>query len=92
MRVTFTSPQFIRVLARQIPAQENRKGTKTPDHHFAPGDKAVLIELVDFAEYNGDEVTVTAIREDGPNGRAYYIKGRINQHLNWVYEYRLAKI
>ena len=59
-------------------------------HKFTPGDTAKLIGLVEFPEYNGDLVKITAIRQNGPHGKAYYIEGRINAMLNWTYEYRLA--
>lgn len=58
-------------------------------HKYSPGETRTLTGLEDFAEYNGQQVKITAIREDGPNGKAYYIEGRINEIINWVYEYRL---
>lgn len=60
-------------------------------HQFKVGDSCVLVGLEDFPEYNGETVEITAIREDGSRGRAYYIEGRINEVLNWVYEYRLSR-
>jgi len=64
----------------------------TPNgHKFTVGQECVLVGLEDFSEYNGDTVTITAIREDGSRGKAYYIRGRVNEMLNWVYEYRLAR-
>ena len=64
--------------------------TESSGHKFAVGERRTLTGLVDFAKYNGDIVEITAIREDGHYGKAYYIKGRINEMVNWVYEYRLA--
>ena len=58
-------------------------------HKYRPGEIRTLIGLEDFSEYNGEEVEITAIRKDGEYGKAYYVKGRINEVLNWVYEYRL---
>lgn len=58
-------------------------------HKFKAGETRTLTGLVDFPEYNGQTVTITAIRADGPNGKAYYIDGAINAMVNWVYEYRL---
>lgn len=59
-------------------------------HKYQPGDMPVLTGLVSFPEYNGQQVKITSIREDGPEGKAYYIKGKINEVMNWVYEYRLT--
>lgn len=58
-------------------------------HKFKPGQRARLVGLVDFPEFNGDEVTISDIREDGPKGKAYYVQGRCTETINWVYEYRL---
>lgn len=55
-------------------------------HKFKPGEIRTLTGLRDFPEHNGKQVKITAIREDGTNGKAYYIEGNIP--LNWVYEYR----
>lgn len=63
----------------------------TPEHLFHPGDEAILAGLEDYPQYNGDTVTIEAVRQGGVFGRCYYVKGRINQDLNWVYEYRLEK-
>lgn len=63
----------------------------TPEHLFRPGDTATLIGLETFPQYNGDTVTIEAVRRSGVFGRCYYVKGRINLDLNWVYEYRLEK-
>lgn len=61
-------------------------------HKFAAGQACTLVGLESFPEYNGEEVKITAIREDGHYGKAYYISGRINEVMNWVYEYRLAAL
>lgn len=59
-------------------------------HKFAVDETRTLVGLTSFPEYNGEKVKITAIRKNGPNGsKAYYIEGRINAVLNWVYEYRL---
>jgi hypothetical protein len=58
-------------------------------HKFKPGQTCTLTGLVDFPEYNGDKVEITAFRCNGSHGKAYYVKGRINHVVNWVYEYRL---
>jgi hypothetical protein len=59
-------------------------------HKFKVGDEATLVGLVDFPEFNGQRVSITGIREDGPRGRAYYVQGEITKFCNWVYEYRLT--
>lgn len=59
-------------------------------HKFKVGEERTLIGLQSFPEYNGEKVKITAIRKDDDFGRAYYIEGRINEVMNWVYEYRLA--
>lgn len=83
IRATAADPNFI--------STEIATADKTSAHKFQKGDEARLVGLVDFKEYNGDHVTISSVREDGPNGRAYYISGRIVDDglLNWVYEYRL---
>lgn len=58
-------------------------------HKYSVGETRTLTGLEDFPEYNGQEVKITAIREDGPHGKTYYIEGKINEMINWVYEYRL---
>lgn len=59
-------------------------------HKFAPGEIRTLTGLEHFKEFNGQQVKITAIREDGPYGKAYYVEGKINEVVNWVYEYRLV--
>lgn len=88
--LTIGDPQLLRDLASDpsvlsmelFPAPAN-------GHKFAPGDTCILHGLESFPEFNGQQVTITSIREDGVKGRAYYIEGAINEFLNWVYEYRL---
>lgn len=58
-------------------------------HKFSVGAILVLTGLTTYPEYNGQEVKITACREDGSKGKAYYIEGQINEVLNWVYEDRL---
>ena len=58
-------------------------------HKYKPGETRTLTGLVDFPEHNGQQVKITAIRENGSHGKAYYIEGEINEVVNWVYEYRL---
>jgi len=58
-------------------------------HIYNEGDTKTLVGLEDFPEFNGEQVEITAFRSDDVYGKTYYIKGRINQYLNWVYEYRL---
>lgn len=71
-----------------IPAETNTT-TPTSEHLFKPGDVCELHSLTTYPDFNGQQVTITSVREDGPNGRAYYFTGKLNQHLNWVYETRL---
>ena len=90
--LTSSDPQFLRRMAGN-PDLESAElfPAKAEGHKFAPGDQCLLTGLEDFAEFNGTEVTITDIREDGTYGKAYYISGAINTYLNWVYEYRLQK-
>lgn len=85
-----TSPASLRdpVFRRSFKAEQLFEAP--PDgHRFKVGDKCRLTGLEDFAEFNGKRATITGIREDGPNGKAYYIDGPITEYMNWVYEYRL---
>jgi hypothetical protein len=93
MQATITNAMDIRKLANdpRLVSTEHRKA-EASDHKFKAGDVCILTGLEEFSEYNDDRVTVTAVREDGPHGKAYYVKGRINEMLNWVYEYRLRLI
>ncbi len=58
-------------------------------HKFKVGEMLTLTGLEDFPEFNGQQVEITAIRQDGARGKAYYVEGAINEFINWVYEYRL---
>jgi len=61
-------------------------------HKFKPGDVVELHGLEDYPEFNGEKVTISAIREDGQHGKAYYFKTSnidLAYNLNWTYEYRL---
>lgn len=58
-------------------------------HKFKKGDRCKLLGLVDFPDLNGQSVTISSPREDGPRGRCYYIKGECSNLINWVYEYGL---
>jgi hypothetical protein len=91
---TISNPAALRAIAAdpRFVSVENRPAERRQDHKFQTGDRALLVGLESFPEYNGEEVTITNVREDGERGRAYYINGRINQHLNWVYEYRLRRV
>lgn len=60
-------------------------------HQFAVGDKLKLHSLVDFADFNGDEVEVIGLRDSTEWGPGYYIKGRINEFLDYVHECRLTQ-
>ena len=92
MKITVTDPELIREIAADPSIGRFRITAKAAGHQFKPNDIAVLTGLTDFTEYNGQQVKITDIREDGPCGRAYYIEGEINTHLDWTYEYRLAKV
>ena len=59
-------------------------------HKYAVGETCKLAGLVSYPEYNGETVEITSIREDGPHGKAYYIRGEINRCINWIYESRLS--
>lgn len=89
---TFENPDLIRaVKGMTTPVQSQI--SKPNGHKFKPGDKAILTGLESFPEFNGDEVTITNIREDGAHGKCYYVSGRIAEEAcNWVYEYRLKPV
>ena len=92
MKLTVTDPETIRAIANDPNIGRFQVLAKNDGHIFTAGEKAILTGLVDFTEYNGRQVTITAIRKNGPEGRAYYVSGKINDHLDWTYEYRLRKI
>ena len=65
------------------------------NHKFIVGQRLRLIGLEDYPEFNGEEIEITSIREDGPHGKAYYFKtdnSALATQLNWTYEYRLEKL
>jgi hypothetical protein len=91
MFISIDDPNFLRAMKGNPSIEGVELFRAAPrDHKFTAGQKCILTGLEDFPEYNGDEVKVTAIREDGPYGKAYYISGRINEVMNWTYEYRLV--
>ena len=67
--------------------------TQKTNHIFKVGDVLELTGLVGFPEYNGETVTITNYRLDGPDGLAYYFTSNcgLEKHLNWIYEFRLKK-
>lgn len=88
--ITLTDPSLCRALANDPKfVAEELFIAPSNGHKFKPGETRELIGLEDFAEFNGQKVLITSIRENGAAGKAYYIKGAINKYLNWVYEYRL---
>lgn len=89
--LTLTDPTLLRIFAPDWIGAEPYV-IENPNSKFKKGQVCKLTGLVDFPEFDGQEVEITNIREDGENGPAYYIKGEINEYLNWVYEYRLEAI
>lgn len=90
MNVTIADPALLRAASKNpdIVSVQSRT-TEESGHLFKVGETCTLTGLVDFPEFNGQKVKITAFREGTERGRAYYIDGEINQFLNWVYEYRL---
>jgi hypothetical protein len=88
--ISISDPDLLRAI-KGDPSFENAElfPAAPNGHKFAAGQVCILTGLEEFSEYNGEEVTITAIRDDGPRGKAYYISGRICEVVNWVYEYRL---
>lgn len=85
--------QLVHELQKAVDAEAyNRKRYKaeTNGHKYASGETRTLTGLESYPEYNGEKVEIIAIRDDGEHGKAYYVKGRINEVFHWVYEYRLA--
>jgi len=75
-------------------AEELFKGPNN-NHKYKIGQKLRLVGLVDYPEFNGEQVEITSFREDGSYGKAYYFKAdnfEIALQLNWTYEYRLEEI
>ena len=78
----------------QIINKELFKGPNN-NHKYKIGQKLRLVGLVDYPEFNGEQVEITSIREDGRYRKAYYFKAdnpEIALQLNWTYEYRLEEI
>ena len=86
--VSIDDPQWIRKNAHHINQEELFK-TDKDGHKYNVGEIRTLVGLEDFPEFNGEQVEITSFRSDATYGKTYYIKGRINEYLNWVYEYRL---
>lgn len=85
-------PDYLRAIKGDSRFQSEELFRADPcGHKFSVGQVCVLTGLQSFPEYNGEEVTITAVREDGANGKAYYISGRINEVMNWIYEHRLVQ-
>ncbi len=93
MHVSIDDPDCIRAIKGDPAFESVELFRAAPSgHKFAAGEQCILVGLESFPEYNGEEVKITAIREDGSHGKAYYISGRINEVMNWIYEYRLAPL
>jgi len=81
----------IEALGGSVTNVELFKGKKN-GHKFSVGQRLRLVGLEDYPEFNGEEIEITSIREDGFYGKAYYFKSdnpAIATQLNWAYEYRL---
>jgi hypothetical protein len=91
MKVSIQDPDAVRSIKDDSRFESAELLPGVPNgHKYSPGQTCLLGGLEDYSEYNGERVEITAIRQDGPHGRAYYIRGRINELVNWVYEYRLS--
>ncbi len=91
IRISTDDPNICRDLRQNANFQPVELFPASADgHKFKPGDRCRLVGMTQFPEYNGQIVQITAIREDGPHGKAYYIDGDLI--LNWVYEYRLELV
>ena len=67
---------------------------KQNGHKFNVGQKLKLVGLQNYPEFNGEIVEITAFRQNGQYGKAYYFKANnswVETQLNWVYEYRLEE-
>jgi hypothetical protein len=88
--VTATDPAICRFMANSpIFTTEDMYKAEPNGHKFKVGEIRTLHGLESYPEHNGEQVEITAIREDGHHGRCYYVKGAINEAITWVYEYRL---
>lgn len=86
--VSVTDTEFLRENCDKLP-MVNCFETERAGHKFSVGDVRILTGLVDFPEFNGEEVEIVGYRMREDAGNTYYVKGRINEYLNWVYEHRL---
>ena len=69
--------------------------SKANGHKFKIGDFLELYGLEDYPQFDGEMVVITAIREDGIHGKAYYFQSNnedLMDQLNWTYEYRLRNL
>lgn len=91
LRIATEDADLIRRLASDpsITSAQLHPTEATEAHKYKVGDTCILDRLTTFPEYNGEEVVIENVREDGDHGRCYYIRGRINEVLNWVYEDRM---
>lgn len=65
------------------------------NHKFIVGQILELFGLEDYPQFNGEKVTISSFREDGPHGKAYYLTSNnpnLDGQLNWTYEYRLRNV
>lgn len=91
--ISTTNPDTIRFLAKTGLVQPAEIFKAEPNgHKFKAGQSYKLVGLEDFPEYNGQTVKISSVRENGLKGKAYYIEGKINEMINWVYEYRLEAL
>src|SRR5712672_1111501 len=78
--VSINSPEACRALANDpcfISAELNR--AEPNGHKYTVGETRTLIGLMDFPDYNDQQVKITATRVDGPRGKSYYVQGKINE-------------
>lgn len=61
-------------------------------HKYKSGDKVILVDMEEYPEYNGTEVTIVSPRADDVYGKCYYIEGEIDGKLDWIYEFRLKAL
>lgn len=89
--ISTDDPEVCRAISKHPDFQSAELYKSESDgHKYKPGETRTLTGLVDFPEYNGQQVKITAVRVDGAKGKAYYVEGKINDVVNWVYEYRLV--
>lgn len=89
--IAITNTATLRAIAHNPAFKSEELFTANPrGHKFKVGQTCTLAGLTQFPEFNGQPVTITAIREDSTRGRAYYINGKINEFMNWIYEDRLT--